>query len=1629
MKYLYALVFIFFSFFCKAQTIYGNEWIKPNQKYLKIKLSEDGIYRINYSQLQSAGFLNNNPNPKNFQIYYRGVEIPLYIEGEQDNAFDSTDFIEFLGKKNNGKLDESLYAPTSLQPNPEVSLFSDESSYFLTVSSSTGKRYLNKTLAANGISPENYMVYTSSSNFAESYYPGSYLIDVMSLSEYIEGEGYLGNTFGLGSSQGRILSTPKAFNTPNFSPILSFYVAGRSNAKSTDVNKYNHHIRISISNTSLFDQKYEGYATIRSQINLSNSLITSNNTTINFSSVNDLGAETDYQAIGYARITYARSFDVSNEFSYLPFKIASGNNECVLNFTNTNWAEAYIFDETHGFRYAASKQGTTSNFVVSNPAENSLYVFDRSSFKTPILENINLTPFNIQSTNAALIIVTHKNLIDAATEYASYKTSMGYKSLVVTTEELYNQFYYGQHHPLAIKNFVRYLLSNAPQKPEYLLLLGKGYETPKDRLGEDLVPTMGFPASDSYLTSGILDASLAPALATGRVPAKSNDEVRVYLDKVKQYDQQPNDIWRKNIINISGGKDSYEDSAFSGFLNGMSKIAEKEYFGAKSINYYKSVTDPITDNLMAKISNNINEGVGLLNFLGHGSTTSTAVSIGNPVYLNNNNKLLVYLINGCSTGNAFVNGSLGEDYIFQQNKGAIAWIGTSSEGVASYLNNFTSQLFQNSFNTNFGNSISKNILTTVKSYQNVTDNFTRAHLRQYIFLGDPTLAFYSPKLPDYEIRNQDIDLHDKNVSSNSPIITLFAVIRNHGKATSNNIPITITRTLSNNTSITYPNINYKKILNTDTVIFQLDNNIANTTGLNKFTITIDPSNTINELNKNNNKAEFTYLIQSNGITAIKPNAFGIVGSQDVELKIQANDLFKKEQNYIFEIDTLISFDSNWKKNSGNILGNTFAVWKPHTSLENNKVYYWRAKAVDASSQNNEWQTSSFTYINTIDSGWNQSHYQQYDNITLSNIKLSRDKKHFEYTNTAFPVLIRTKGNNGPASTERRIRGGITVGAVAFNGPDFEGFSIAAFDPKTTWKLYNYPSVYNFKNDGVNGTGQFFFNTNDPVEVDSLTNYLNNIPQNYYVIGLSGRNFNPKNLPLNTQNALVALGLTKFQTINNGDPYAFWTQKSSRSEFNTLELTADYGSATPAGQQIIDFSYDLLYPWDNGSYISEKIGPAVSWVSADINLNKKASDQLAYTIIGVKQNGDENILKSNLSNPVIDLTDISADTYPYLKLKADAKNPTEKALAQLNGWKVLFTPYPDLSFNPEIVNLFYDKNIHEGDSLKLSIGITNLEKTQSESVEVRYKLTKNDRSTVTGLIKTIKPLALNEKASISFNYPTLGIPDANVLQLTLVPKDSKDKNEFNNYAIYNFNVIRDKKEPVIDVLFDNKRIINGEIVSSKPQIQISVYDENKFLVLKDTTSVEVYLKEDKQADFKRISFKSNKISIQSNGSKDNNKIVFLYVPDLLADGNYTLKLRGKDISGNYNTTNDYIVNFEVINEQSITNFLPYPNPFTTSMKFVFQVTGKIPDKIKIQIMTVTGKIVREVFKQELGDIKIGNNVSDFTWDGTDQYGDRLANGVYFYNVIIENEDKSEIKHRNNKTDVFFKKNFGKIYLMR
>ena len=1602
---------------------YGNEWVNFSQKYVKIKITEEGLFKITYDDVVAKNSFLGTLNPAKFQIFNKGVQIPLYITGTEDGRFNQGDIIYFYGNKNDASLDRVLYDNQNDLPNDQVSLFTDDNYYFLTYSiSQDGLRYLTNNETNVGLISEPFIITKERINLASSYYNGEFILEGMSLSEYIEGEGYLGSTFTKGQSSNYSLNTSDFINISSYQPKLSFYVAGRSNAASTNASGQNHHLRVSMGTNTLFDTLYRAYKTIRKTVPIAVSTV---NTSINLSSIDDLGAVTDFQAPAFLEISFSRTLNLASR-NTLSFTLPNNKSKGLLSFSNSGITNAVLIEKNGNHLNFPDANSSNLQFVINDiKPTNNYFLSSTTSAKSLILEDVVFKNMNANYSRGYLII-THFSLAAGALSYQQYNQSIGIQTSLAFTDDLYNEFYYGFHHPMALRNYCQFMIEKGIVKPEYLLLLGKGFELTKQNITTDLVPTFGYPASDNMITSGLNGSNLEPGLATGRIPAKTNEEVENYLGKLKVYRNLKGEIWRKKLFQATGGKTIFEVTSFGDYQNNFYNKSKSVSLGAFRSQIYKNVSTPITENLTERIINETKDGIALLSYFGHGSATGTEIAFGKQSDQKNKEKPTVYLVNGCSTGACFSNTkSLGEEFIIGKDLGAVGWIGTTSEGVASYLGNASANYHDNWFNRLYGSSIATGIKEGLKTFQNQNDKLNKAHTRQYIYLGDPTLKFYAPEKPDFNVDAASLYLKQASQNATAPTLELNLKIENIGKTANDSLSVKIDRILPDNSTVSIPVLKIKPIYNTDTVSISLSNVGVNVAGINKISVKIDVDNKFVELNEQNNQVTLETFLPGNGVKNIFPINNGIFSQNSLVLKAQPDDLFTKNAEYLFEIDTTADFTSGFKKSSSIIIANIFPEWTPNINLVIGKVYFWRARLNLPVEKGGSWTSSSFTYLPAIADGFSQSNSKQLDKIKLNNIDFNLQTGKFEFKKSYFTTSIYTEGDDGPARSQKRFR---TTQAVDFGNPGFEGITLVAMSNLTPNKFFSYPSPYNSTSGPmlVNGyTGQYFWDINNPVQVDSLIRFINQIPNGYHVIGFNGINATLNELTFEAKNALKSFGLIKYDLINKGEPYMFWGTKGS-PQGGALEFTADYNSSIPPRSQSLQYFNNLAYPLSNGSIETEPIGPSKKWHNIDVEYFKNSSDQINYSIVGINDEGLEQTLLNNISQGKFSISDISAKEYPYIKIKTNITDTKEFTVPNLKHYIVDYTPLSELSINPNYADIFNSKKIQEGDSLRWDIAITNISEYPADSINARYTFIRPNNSIEVRNFPKLTRLQPKESIVIKIKESTIGYVGKNSLKLQ-INSFREDLYTFNNTLTKEFEIIKDSKESLINVMFDGKPIINGEITSPKPIITITNSDDNKFLLLNDTTNLDIYLKIESENDYKRIAYSSSFLSFTPSATAENNSLKVEFRPNLLPDGMHSLKVKGKDVTGNFNQ-NDYVVDFEVINSSSISNFYPYPNPVVNSMKFVFTLTGlKIPEKIKIMIYNASGKIIRVISKEELGAIKVGNNISDFTWDGTDEFGDRLANGVYFYRVDIS--DEGEFKHRNTSGDTLFKNNMGKIYLMK
>src|SRR5688572_23734724 len=225
------LIATFFAVFVTlgAFAQFGNEWIVPGQQYYKIPVGKDGIYRLTYSDLQSAGIIPGNLDPRRIQIFHRGIEQHIHVEGEIDAVFNPTDYLEFYGRKNDGASDTELYK-LDTQPHTYYNLYNDTTFYFLTVNplAQLGLR-MNDDETTSPVIPAEAFHYDQKLRVLTTQYATGQVYNTYLQNSFFEtGEGWTGDEIGQNSFIDYVIDNILFTSQTSGNPQLEIQVVGRA---------------------------------------------------------------------------------------------------------------------------------------------------------------------------------------------------------------------------------------------------------------------------------------------------------------------------------------------------------------------------------------------------------------------------------------------------------------------------------------------------------------------------------------------------------------------------------------------------------------------------------------------------------------------------------------------------------------------------------------------------------------------------------------------------------------------------------------------------------------------------------------------------------------------------------------------------------------------------------------------------------------------------------------------------------------------------------------------------------------------------------------------------------------------------------------------------------------------------------------------------------------------------------------------------------------------------------------------------------------------------------------------------------------------------------------------------------
>lgn len=782
MRNCFILLFIFLSCsFTSAQRFYKTNSVLSSGSWYKISTKTAGVYKIDLAFLQAIGVNTANLSSTSIKLYGNGgkmlaeenatyrnddlVENAIQMFDGGDGNFNGTDYFLFFSSGSDEWIKDSVNKSFRHRKN----LYANESYYFLTIGG-TGLRIQNKI---NSTSPNQQVAI-----FRDRYF---YELDSLNLLK--SGKEWYGEEFS---------------NAPGRTVIKNFTVHFPNIFTGAPVQIVSNVIARSVGSNSGFS-------------------VRANNNPVFFHSVSLVGTG-NYDPVASASeltgiFSSAQSL-VSVQYTYQP---GSVNSQGWLNWfelfpqrqLSLNGIDQLLFRdwETIGvsniteFRVQAATANTlvwdvtnslspvnilgslaSNEYRFANTSEKlkEYVAFNNQIFLKPEVAGT-IANQNLHNSNTAqYLIITHPSLLAEAQRLANWhRQNQNLTTVVVTTEQVYNEFSSGTPDPSAIRDFVKMYYDKAgitiANRPRYLLLFGDASYDYKNRVAgnTNLVPCFENDISLDPLSTytsddffGFLDDAenvnvLFPLslldIGVGRIPAKNITDAKNVVDKIVKYHEKESfGPWRNEMTFIADDEDNnlhLNDAELHTSIVNAKNLFHTNKIYLDAFRQQSGSGGSRYPDVNQSINNRIFSGTLIWNYSGHGGFRRLAEEVILDQEMVNSwsniSKLPLFITATCDFApydNPGIN-SIGENILLRERTGGIALM-TTTRVVFAFSNRIiNSAYFQQALvadvNGNYPSLGDAMRLTKNATYQNFGDIINN---RKFTLLGDPAVKLALPVL-------------------------------------------------------------------------------------------------------------------------------------------------------------------------------------------------------------------------------------------------------------------------------------------------------------------------------------------------------------------------------------------------------------------------------------------------------------------------------------------------------------------------------------------------------------------------------------------------------------------------------------------------------------------------------------------------------------------------------------------------------------------------------------------------------------------------------------------------------------------------------------------------------------------
>ncbi|MFT2010319.1 type IX secretion system sortase PorU [Pontibacter sp. 13R65] len=660
------LVSFSYSYTSQNNTRLGTSSTRNNYKtnsvlstgtWYRLAVTNSGIHKIDRTTLQALGISTQGLDPKTIQIFGNGggmlpqpndiarpddlTENPIWVAGEADGRFDDADYVLFHAQgphtwsyDNSQKLFKHAY-----------NIYSDTAYYFLRVGMAPGARIGSRGQAAGA------------SQIITSY--NELLFHERDLKNMVySGREWYGEEFSSFTTT-RDFTFPVSDLVPGSAVTLTAALLANAPVSTSFALKLNNQNlgTQAIASRGTFTDHPEGVNSLRSFTINQQALGATQELRVNLT-FNSGGSSTSLGYLNYLELNLERQLRLYGEQT--SFRSTKSLETAASTYRIAGApANAVVWDITDPLEPVLQEvvaSGSDLSFSAPSTVLREFVVFQNNAGLRPTpagrVANQNLHAQNLNG-DLDLVIITNPAFMEAANRLAEHRSQhSNMQVLVVTINQVYNEFSSGSQEITAIRDFMRMLYSRSNKSGAdimHLLLFGDASYDYKNRVlnntnfvpayqsRQSLHPITSYSSEDYY---GFLDDNEGEwaentfgdhllDIGIGRLPAKSITEAFTLVNKIISYDS-PNHLgkWRSRITFAADDGDFNEHQTDAEYLANYVEADFPQYNTNKIyLDLYKQVA--VSNGQRAPeatdaLNRAVDQGSLIVNYTGHGNAVSLA---------------------------------------------------------------------------------------------------------------------------------------------------------------------------------------------------------------------------------------------------------------------------------------------------------------------------------------------------------------------------------------------------------------------------------------------------------------------------------------------------------------------------------------------------------------------------------------------------------------------------------------------------------------------------------------------------------------------------------------------------------------------------------------------------------------------------------------------------------------------------------------------------------------------------------------------------------------------------------------------------------------------------------------------